>query len=239
MDSLEAACLFHEAVDEAVAATISRYMRVRERTFQALDRVSAAAIGSPDLPTLLPRLLQVLQETVPAVDTVSVMLREGDMLRVESAVGLCSRRIAACACASARALPAGGRHPPAGLRPCTTRPWIPACATSRLRKSGLRAVYAVPLLLERSCWVAHMGSRTSHEFSDEDLLLFRTMAARTTSLIARARAHDSASRPRDPGQQSLAQLRARRSSASGGRRSSDHLGVGVALTGRGGTCWRT
>ncbi|MFP2933859.1 histidine kinase, partial [Pyxidicoccus sp. 3LG] len=51
--------VFHEAMDEAVAASVSRYTRARERTLQALDRISTAALGSADVAGFLPRLLQV------------------------------------------------------------------------------------------------------------------------------------------------------------------------------------
>src|SRR5207253_9605745 len=47
-----------------------------------------------------------------------------------------------------------------------------------------RALYGVPLLHHDDLiGVALMGSRTAYQFSDEDLLLFRTMAGRATALI--------------------------------------------------------
>ncbi|KFE62407.1 PAS domain S-box protein [Hyalangium minutum] len=228
LDSMEAATLFHEAVDEAVGAAVSRYMRARERTFQALDRVSAAAIGSPDLPSLLPRLLQVLQETVPVVDTVAVMLREGDTLRVESAVGVSLEEGFRMRVGEGIAGEVAATRQPVLVRDTAKDPRV---RSELLRQSGLRAAYVVPLLLdEELIGVAHMGSRSSHEFSDEDLLLFRTMAARATSLIARARAHVSAQQAREQVEQSLGQLRASEAQRKQWEEIFSHLGVGVALT---------
>jgi PAS domain S-box-containing protein len=227
-DSLEAAAIFHEAVDEAVAASVSRYMRARERTFQALDRVSAAAIGSPDLHALLPRLLQVLRETVPVVDTVAVMLREGDVLRLESLVGLVLEEGFHVRIGEGISGQVAATRQPILVRDTANDPRV---RSEALRQSGLRALYAVPLLLEDELLgVAHMGSRSSHEFSDEDLLLFRTMAARTTSMIARARAHASEQTARAQAEQSLQQLRASEAQRKRWEEIFSHMGVGVALT---------
>ena len=53
-----------------------------------------------------------------------------------------------------------------------------------LRKIAQRALYGVPLLhREDLIGIALMGSTTAFQFSDEDLLLFRTMTGRATALI--------------------------------------------------------
>ena len=52
----------------------------------------------------------------------------------------------------------------------------------------MRALYGVPLSHGGSViGVAYMGSRTAFEFSDEDRLLFRSMASRATSVIVQTR----------------------------------------------------
>ncbi|HEX8704153.1 MAG TPA: PAS domain S-box protein [Myxococcaceae bacterium] len=230
-DTFEAVTVFHEAVDEAISASISRYLRARERTFQALDRISAAAIGSPNLSAFLPRLLQVLRETVPVVDAVTVLLREGDFLREESSVGVALEPGFRLRVGEGFAGEVAATRQPLLLRDASTDPRVRSQA---LRDSGLRALYGVPLLLENELLgVAHMGSRSSNEFSDEDLLLFRTMAARTTSMVARELAHQREQAARAEAEQALAQVRA---SASRLRRWEEiftHLGVGVVLV-RGG-----
>jgi GAF domain-containing protein len=154
-------------------------MSTRERTFQALDRVSAAAIGSPDLSSLLPRLLQVLQETVPVVDTVAVLLREGDVLRVASLVGLSLEAGLSVRVGEGVSGQVAATGQPLFVRDAATDPRV---ASDTVRQSGLRALYAVPLVLDDELLgVAHMGSRSSHEFSDEDLLLFRTIGTAATT----------------------------------------------------------
>jgi len=226
-DSMEVVALFHEAVDEAVTVSVTRYMLVRERTFQALDRISAAAIGSPDLSTLLPRLLQVLQETVPVVDTVAVLVPEGDFLRVESLVGLVLEEDFRVRIGEGISGVVASTRQPVLVHDAATDPRV---RSEALRQSGLRALYAVPLLLEDELLgVAHMGSRSSYEFSGEDLVLFRTMAARTTSMIARARAHAREQASRAEAEQSLAWLRASEAQRKRWEEIFSNLGVGVAL----------
>jgi signal transduction histidine kinase len=55
-----------------------------------------------------------------------------------------------------------------------------------IRDRGLRALYGVPLIdtSGRLVGVAHMGSTTATDFQDDDLVLFRALASRMTSLIA-------------------------------------------------------
>ena len=56
-----------------------------------------------------------------------------------------------------------------------------------LRKAGIRALYGVPLAIgDEVIGVAHMGSKTAYDFSDEDKLLFRAMASRITTVLAHA-----------------------------------------------------
>jgi PAS domain S-box-containing protein len=230
-DSFEAVTVFHEAVDEAVTASVSRYMRARERTFRALDRISAAAIGSPNLSAFLPRLLQVLRETVPVVDAVTVLLREGDFLRVESSVGLELEPGFRLRIGEGFAGEVAATRKPLILRDASSDPWVHSQA---LRESGLHALYGVPLMLEDELLgVAHMGSRASYEFSDEDLLLFRTMAARTTSMVARELAHQREQAARAEAEDALAQVRASSSRLKRWEEIFTHLGVGVVLV-RGG-----
>ena len=230
-DTYEAVTVFHEAVDEAVAASVNRYLRARERTFEALDRISAAAIGSPNLSAFLPRLLQVLRETVPVVDAVTVLLREGDFLRVESSVGLEMEPGFRVRIGEGFAGEVAATRTPLSLRDASTDPRVRSQA---LRQSGLRALYGVPLMLEDELLgVAHMGSRASYEFSDEDLMLFRTMAARTTSMVARELAHQREQAARAEAEDALAQVRASSSRLKRWEEIFTHLGVGVVLV-RGG-----
>ncbi len=225
--SWEAASIFHKAVDEAVAAAVVRYVHAREHTFQALDRISAAAIGSPDLSTFLPQLLEVLRETVPVVGTVTVLVREGDFLRVESTVGLSIEEDFRVRMGEGFVGEVAATRQPAIVHDAATDPRV---RSEALRRSGLHALYAVPLLLDDELLgVAYMGSRTSHEFSDGDRMLLRTMAARTTSMIARSQAHAREQAARSQAEQSLARLRASEARRKRWEEIFAHLGVGVAL----------
>jgi PAS domain S-box-containing protein len=174
---------FNRTFDEAVAAAVSRYARARERTLVALDRISEAALGTEDLDAFLPRLLRVILETTEAVDSVSLMLREGDTLRVRASVGLEEE------VASGFRLRVGEgfsgkiarERRPLEVRSAAADPLV---RSEALRARGTRALYGVPLLHGGEViGVAHMGSRTAFEFSNEDKLLFRAMVSRATGLI--------------------------------------------------------
>lgn len=213
--------IFHEAMDEAVASAVSRYTRARERTLHAMDLISAAALGSPDVAGFLLRLLQVLRDTVPAVDVAAVLLRDGeDTLRVEIGVG--------------EGVEVGGRVSVgqgfAGTIAATRQPLLVHDASlderahsAVVRTADVRALYGVPLVLNDALiGVALMGSRGSTELSEEDLLLFRAMASRATALVAQAQARAEA-------EASLSRLR---ESEAGLRRWEEvffGLGVGVVV----------
>ncbi|WNG22419.1 PAS domain-containing protein [Cystobacter fuscus] len=177
---------FNRTFDEAVSAAVSRYTRARERTLVALDRISEAALGTEELDVFLPRLLRVMLETTEAVDSVSLLLREDDVLRMRASVGLegdgdrdfrerlgegFSGHIAA-------------EQRPFEVRSAATDPRV-RCEAFRSR--GTRALYGVPLMYGGEViGVAQMGSRTTFEFSNEDKLLFRAMVSRVTALIIQA-----------------------------------------------------
>jgi signal transduction histidine kinase len=56
-----------------------------------------------------------------------------------------------------------------------------------IRDKGVRALYGVPLVRDgKVIGVTYIGSLTAFEFSEEDKLLFRTMASRATSVVVKA-----------------------------------------------------
>ncbi len=175
------------AIDESVAQSVSRYAQARHRTLQALDRISEVSLGVEDVEDLLPRLLRVLMETVPAVDSAAILLVEGEWLRVRTAIGLIQGRDLEYRVrvgeGFAGTVAATGK--PVALRSAATDPMV---QSAFLRQSGLRALYGVPLLRgSEVVGVAHMGSLTAYEFAAEDLLLFRTAADRAAMLIVQAK----------------------------------------------------
>lgn len=173
----------HRAIDEAISRSADRFTRARERTMRALDRISTAALASTNLDELLRALLGALLETSPAMDTAAVLLREGDTVRVRAAVGLERDKELGFTLRFGQGfsgtIAATGR--PLFLRHASADPLV---QSPHLRERGIRALYGVPLVHEgRVVGVAHVGSRTSHDFSREDRHLVGIVAARVTSAI--------------------------------------------------------
>jgi PAS domain S-box-containing protein len=178
---------FNQAFDQAVATAISRYSRARERTLVALERLSEAALGLEDLDAFLQRLLHVVLETTEAVDSVTLLLREGNLLRVRASVGLEEE------VATGFTLQVGegfsgkiaAERRPVEVRSAAADPLV---KSEVLKARGTRALYGVPIIAGHELLgVAHMGSRTAFEFSKEDKLLFRAMVSRATSLFVQMR----------------------------------------------------
>jgi PAS domain S-box-containing protein len=180
-----------KAIDVSISAAVDRYTRAKDRTLLALDRIATEAFGSRNLDELLQRLLRVMQETTPAVDTAAILLREGETLRVRAAVGL-------------------GRELEKDLTMQIGEGFAGAIAARRgellldhgtklqlksplLRTANLSSLYGVPLIEDGEViGVAHMGSQTAKEFSIQDKRLFAAMTARATSAIRQHMLHEAA-----------------------------------------------
>jgi signal transduction histidine kinase len=176
----------HEAIDQAISTSVTRYTEARERTLRALDRISSAALVHHDVESLLPGTLDAFLATTAAVDTVALSLREDGSLRVRAAFGYPPPgpvgQLIEAEHFSARV---EAKRAPVFLTDASNDPEIgpsPTCAP------GTRALYGVPLILgDDVLGVAVMGSRSAYEFSQEDQFLFRTMVNRAATLIAQAR----------------------------------------------------
>ena len=173
------------AIDQSVLEAVGRFTQARDRTLAAIDRIVTVALESTDLDQLLHRLLGVLVETTPAIDTAAILLREGDMLRVRAEIGLNH----AVPMGSAFAITEGFAGAiatsavPMTVRTATQDPLI---QSPTIRELGLQTIYGVPLLEgEHVIGVAHMGSRTAPDFSIQDKRLFAAMAARASTSIVR------------------------------------------------------
>ncbi|HEX3482162.1 MAG TPA: ATP-binding protein [Kofleriaceae bacterium] len=171
-----------DAIDAAISGSVEHYIEIRERTLQGFDRVTTAALESSSLDDLLRRLLQVLQETTPAIDTSSIYLRDGDLLRVRAAVGVAgaieqgvAMRIGEgfAGAIAARGEPMPLHHPTAAqLR-------NPAMA-----RAGIRVLHGVPIVDRNELiGVAKIGSRTAEQFSLQDQRIFAAMVARASAAI--------------------------------------------------------
>jgi len=174
------------ALDELLRQAALRYAEAREKLLKAVDRISEAALGAGDLETFLQDLLRATLESTESVDTAVVLLREGDTLRVRAAVGLEEGIDETFAIT-----PPGGiaGHVAAEQQPIFIRDAAidPRVMSPAIRGKGVRALYGVPLMRDdKVIGVAHIGSLTASEFSEEDKLLFRTMASRATSIVIKA-----------------------------------------------------
>ena len=179
--------LLNRALDEAIRAAVARYHEARARTLVALDRISAAALESTDLEGLLKALSRVLLETTEAVDSIILYLREGDTLVARVVTGLdeTAQEGLTLRMGEGFAGKVAADRRPLALRDAAHSELVDDPV---LQKCGIHALYGVPMVLnEEVIGVAHVGSRTAFEFSDDDKLLFRAMVERATSAIAQAR----------------------------------------------------
>ena len=174
----------HQAIDRAIATSVVRYTEARERTLRALDRISSAALMSPDASSLLPAALDAFLVNTASVDSVAVLLREGNDLVVRGASGYHE--------------PLPSRLPEDAFGWRVIRGGAPIfvgdassdhdLADAPLRSPGTHAMYGVPIVIgDQILGAAVMGSRTSYELSQEDQFLFRTLVHRVAGLIAQAR----------------------------------------------------
>ena len=166
--------VLNQSIDKAVNASINRYMKARDRTLEALDRISNAALESRSLDEFLDRLLSVLVETTPAVDTCTIMLREGDRLRIRASVGIADMHQTQGITEGFAGTIATSRQPLEWPSESAAPPVI----------DGVRAFYGLPLADGGEVIaVAYMGSRTANEFSKQDKRLFAAMTIRAAAAI--------------------------------------------------------
>src|SRR5205814_5668757 len=78
----------HTGIDRAIVTSTAKYHQASERTLRALERISSTALTYGEAETMLPQLLKVLLETCASVDAASLLLLEGEVLRIHAAVGL-------------------------------------------------------------------------------------------------------------------------------------------------------
>ncbi len=181
--------LLNEAIDHAVARALARYHEARSRTLQALERISQEAFASnrDEVRDFLHRFLAVIVDTTEPVDTAVMYLRQWDRLVVRAAVGLESGLEDQFALRVGEGI--------AGTVAATRRPYFtpdaahdPLTRNPSIVKAGVKALYAVPLLLgDDLIGVAKMGSRTAASFCQDDRQLFQDMAQRAAVVIAHRR----------------------------------------------------
>lgn len=177
------------AVEALMVRSAERLGHLRGRLFDTLERITVAA-ETRRLPEFLGELLRIAQDDIPGVDTAAVLVREGDALRVRAAVGVEQN--------AEEPAPLRVGEGFAGLVAAERRPVLVSDASTdplvrrpALQRSEIRALYGVPLIAPGVAGgavigVAHMGSRRSHDFSDEAKTLFRIVAGRAAVLVHEA-----------------------------------------------------
>lgn len=177
---------FDAAFDESIKQSAIRYAQAREKLLRALDRVSEAALASADLDPFLQNLVRVVLEGTESADSCAILLREGDLLRARAAVGLEQDAVGRY---SVKIGEGFAGHVAQQKRPVTLghASEDPIVGSPVIRESGMHALYGVPMLRENEViGVAHIGSKSAFEFSEEDKLLFRTVVSRATSGVVKA-----------------------------------------------------
>lgn len=184
----------NQAIDQAIVASGVRYMETRQRILQAVDHVAATGLEADDLDDLLRRLVVTFRRHAPAVDTVAILLREGDRLVARAAAGLeeeVDERFSVAVGEGFAGKIAAERRPVElsdAKEDSLLRNWT-------IRSLGVKALYGVPLISGGEViGVAHMGSLSASEFAEDDRILFRAMVARATAAIHMHVLRDRASR---------------------------------------------
>src|SRR3954465_6624141 len=174
----------NECLDRALALALEAYARFQQRTLSALDRISEVAFqGGATVQTVLDGFIGVLVSSA-AVDSVSILLRQGNVLRMRAVVGLDVPPGTSIQVGDGFAGRIAATRKPTLLRSASDDPLV---ERDHLKNSGIRALYGVALAIgDEVIGVAHMGSKTAYDFSDEDKLLFRAMASRITTVLAHA-----------------------------------------------------
>ncbi len=173
--------LLDHAIDMSIAASVEQYTAARDRLMVALDRISTEALESRSLDDLLQRLLRAFRSLTAAVDSASILIREGDVLRVHAGLEREVELGFTVKIGEGFAGTIAAERKPRAVPDASADPTI---KSGFLREAGFRALYGVPLLIEGEViGVAHMVSRTTYEFSVQDQRLFGAMVARATVAI--------------------------------------------------------
>jgi signal transduction histidine kinase len=173
-----------DLLSHSVARSVQRFHDAYSRTFRALDRIADEAFRDVgEIDDLIGRLLKVLAETTEAVDMAAVLLREDGHLVRRGAVGLDLRdeQDFTLQIGEGFAGTIAQRGEPLLVRNVMADPLVRSRA---VRERGTRAIYGVPLIHNgQVAGVAHMGSRTAYDFSEDDKLLLRSLARRLAEVL--------------------------------------------------------
>ncbi len=161
-------------------------IRTRERDeatrrLVAFERIASAALEEGDLTALLRRLLGVFLEAADSADSATILLREGDLLRVRASVGRTNDR-------AGRTVAIGSDF--AGAIAATGEPLFvgdgaPSNSAWAFDTAGARCLFGVPLMHDGEViGVTQIGSTRNADFSDVERRLLRAMAERAAWTVA-------------------------------------------------------
>jgi signal transduction histidine kinase len=174
-------------VDRVIEESISQYVDTRTRILEAFEQIADAAFNIDDLNAFLQRLVEIFSSNAPSLDSVAILLREGDRLFVRAAIGLESEL--------REGYSIGVGEGFAGTVASTKKPLLlteasrdPLVKSRAIRDRGTRALYGVPLFdRDEVIGVAHVGTRESDEIPTLERRVFAALAQRATSAIIKHR----------------------------------------------------
>ena len=182
------------AFDTATTASLAEYVAARNRTLEAFSSIFSAGLVSRTGDELLTRLLTVFLDSTPAADTAAIFLRDGDHLRMRVAAGLDQELVDGFSLRIGEGFvgEVARDRAPAFTRNAAEDPRV---KSELLRQKKVRALLAVPLVDgEELLGVAHVGSLSAAELSEQDRRLFEAMVWRATGLIRRVMLREAAER---------------------------------------------
>ncbi len=162
----------HEAVNRALLFTATRERDEAVRRLVAFERISAAALETGDLQTLLHELLRIFIAAADVADSAAIMLREGGQLEPRAHVGFGDEELRESLRRDLAVKIAAQRAPSEIVMPG--------------QAGAVRVVYGVPLISAGEILgVAHIASSRAAEFTDMEKRLFRAAADRAALAVAR------------------------------------------------------
>lgn len=183
--SLAGTIIVQRVIDACVLAAVERSVKTGKRALDAVESVSVASFESTTLEELLERLLEAFRQVTFAVDAAVIMLVEGDHLRPHAASGIDLPREETARIGEGFAGRIAAEKRSFSVRNATVDPLV---LNDRIKASGMRAAYGVPLIEDGSVvGVAAIMSRTVWEFSQADRVIFDVIARRAAMKISFAR----------------------------------------------------
>ena len=191
--------LLQRAADRAALAIEQARMYGRERLariaaeratrrLESLQRVTDAALAYLSEEDLLQELLQRISD-IMEIDTVAILLLEGDALHARAAKGIEEEVEQGVRIPVGRGF--AGRI--AAERRAITIPDVDHADILNpiLREKGIKSLLGVPLIVQgRVLGVLHVGSLTPRDFTDDDRDLLQRAADRAALAIEQARLHE-------------------------------------------------